>query len=90
VLISGHCLNYTELSGQGTGSCSGATTGFSMSGLLAGPTPANGASVTNLYADTSATVTGSDTVTVEVIDNTTGMKLLSCTVEKSEQKPLLE
>jgi hypothetical protein len=80
---SGHCLKYTELAGQGTGSCPGATTGFSMSGLLAGPTPAGGATVTNLYADSNATVKGSDTALVAVIDNTTGATLLSCTVNST-------
>jgi hypothetical protein len=39
--------------------------------------------VTNLYADTSATVSGTDTVLVAVIDNTTGATLLSCTVTSS-------
>jgi hypothetical protein len=80
---SGHCLKYTELAGQGTGSCPGATSGFSVSGLLAGPTPAGGATVTNLYADSSATVKGSDTALVAVIDNTTGATLLSCKVDSA-------
>ncbi len=34
---------------------------------------------------TSATLTGSDTATVEVIDNTTGAKLLSCTVNSTSK-----
>jgi hypothetical protein len=42
--------------------------------------PANGATVSNLYADTSANVTGADTVVIGVIDNSTGATLLSCTV----------
>jgi hypothetical protein len=80
---SGKCLNYADLAGQGTGPCPGATTGFAMSGLLAGPTPAGGATVTNLYADSNATVKGSDTALVAVIDNTTGATLLSCTVNST-------
>ncbi len=41
--------------------------------------------MSNLYAATSATLTGSDTATVEVIDNTTGAKLLSCTVNSTSK-----
>jgi hypothetical protein len=77
---SGNCLAYTDIGPAGAGACPAKTTGFSSSVLLAGPTPANGASVTNLYADSSATVSGTDTVLVAVIDNTTGATLLSCTL----------
>jgi hypothetical protein len=45
--------------------------------------PANGATVSNLYAQTSATVTGSDTATVEVVDNSTSTLLVSCTVNST-------
>jgi hypothetical protein len=45
--------------------------------------PADGATVTNLYADTNATVTGTDQVRVAVIDNTTSTELLSCTVNST-------
>ena len=41
--------------------------------------------MTNLYADTNATVTGTDSVLVAVIDNTTGATLLSCTVNKTNK-----
>jgi hypothetical protein len=77
---SGYCLNYTELAGQGTSPCPAKTSGYSLSNLLAGPTPANGATVTNLYADTNATLSSKESVLVSVIDNTTGATLLSCTV----------
>jgi hypothetical protein len=53
--------------------------------LLAGPTPANGATVSNLYVDSDASLSGSDTVLVAVIDNTTGATLLSCTVTKTSK-----
>lgn len=82
---SGNCLYYTELAGQGNGPCPPKTIGFSSSNLLAGPTPASGAVVTNLYADTNATVTGKDTAVVAVIDNTTGATLLSCTVNSTNK-----
>jgi hypothetical protein len=36
--------------------------------------------VSNLYADTNATLAGRESVLVSVIDNTTGATLLSCTV----------
>ena len=38
-----------------------------------------------LYADTNATVTGANTVLVAVIDNTTGVTLLSCTVNSTNK-----
>jgi hypothetical protein len=82
-VASGNCLAYTDIAPAGTGACPGATTGFSSSALLAGPTPANGATVSNLYVDSNATVSGADTVLVAVIDNTTGATLLSCTVNST-------
>ena len=39
--------------------------------------------MTNLYADTNATLTSKESVLVSVIDNTTGATLLSCTVTSS-------
>jgi len=47
---------------------------------LAGPTPASGSKVSNLYAVTNGTVAGTETVEVAVIDNTTGKTLLACKV----------
>jgi hypothetical protein len=82
-VASESCLDYTELAGQGSGSCPGATKGASASGLLAGPTPDNGATVSNLYADTTAVLSGEAKAVVSVIDNTTGKTLLACTIEKS-------
>jgi hypothetical protein len=77
---SGECLNYTELNGPGSGACPSSMAGFSTSDLLAGPTPAGGATVSDLYADSNASVTGADKTLVAVIDNTSGATLLSCTV----------
>jgi hypothetical protein len=79
-VLSGYCLNYTELAGQGDGPCPAKTSGYSPSNLLAGPTPASGATVTNLYADMNTTLSGTETATVAVIDNTTAATLLTCTV----------
>jgi hypothetical protein len=83
---SGNCLNYTELAGEGNGSCPRATSGNSTSNLLAGPAPANGEIVNNLYADTNATLSSKESVLVSVIDNTTGKTLLSCTVTSSSNR----
>jgi hypothetical protein len=56
-----------------------------MSNLLSGPMPANGAVLTNLYAETNATVKNTDAATVAVIDNAGGPPLLSCTVNSTEK-----
>ena len=54
-----------------------------MSNLLTGPMPNNGAVLTDLYAETNATVKGTDTATVAVIDYAGGPPLLSCTVNST-------
>jgi hypothetical protein len=77
---SGNCLNYADLAGEGNGPCPSKTSGYSPSSLLAGPAPASGETVTNLYADTNATLSSRESALVSVIDNTTGKTLLSCTV----------
>jgi hypothetical protein len=81
---NGNCLNYTMLAGQGNGYCPAKTAGFSLSPLLAGM-PENGGHVSNLYAETNASVSGSDTATVTVIDNTSGATLLACTVTSTSK-----
>jgi hypothetical protein len=80
-VASGQCLNYSE--DEAGGSCPKKASGFPISSLLSGPVPANGASVSDLYTETNATVSGKDSVLVEVIDNTTGVTLLSCVVTKA-------
>jgi hypothetical protein len=82
---NGKCLNFTGRGAPGTGACPAATTGFSVSKLLSLAMPANGATVSNLYAATSATVSASDTAVVEVIDNTTSTVLLRCTVNSTNK-----
>ncbi len=84
-VASGHCLYATESGASGSGVCPGPTTGYSISPLLDGPTPANGATATDLYADSNATVSGSETVLVAVVDNTTGTTLLSCIVNSASK-----
>jgi hypothetical protein len=82
---SGRCL--TEAFGAlgANGKCPPKTVGWSPSPFIAGPMPANGAVVSNVYADTNASVSGSDKVEVAVIDNTTGSTLLSCTVNSTSK-----
>jgi hypothetical protein len=82
-VASGRCLNYTEVGDPGNASCPSKTSGFSAGRLLAGPTPANGATVTGLFVDSNASVSGKDSVLVAVIDNTTGATLLTCTVNST-------
>jgi hypothetical protein len=43
--------------------------------------PASGATVSNLEAITDNAMTGAQTATVEVVDNTTGSTVLSCTID---------
>jgi hypothetical protein len=86
---SGNCLTYTEV-GQGEeywnqSRCPGPTSGFSMSSLLLGPIPSNGATASSLYATVNGKVTGTDTASVAVIDNTSGATLLSCTVTSTNK-----
>jgi trimeric autotransporter adhesin len=82
-VASGKCLYFTGRGAPGTTTCAAATSGYSASKALSLAMPANGATVSNLYAATSASVSGSDTAVVEVIDNSTGALLLSCTVSST-------
>jgi hypothetical protein len=82
---NGYCLNYTELEGKGQGPCPANTSSYSGSELLAGPAPAAGETITNLYATTSATLGSKESVLVSVIDNSSGTTLLSCTVTSASK-----
>ncbi len=82
---NGYCLNYTELEETGQGPCPSKTSGYSGSELLAGPAPAAGETITNLFATTNATLGSKESVLVSVIDNTTGITLLSCTVSSASK-----
>jgi len=79
-VATGKCIYFTGRGAPGTAACPAATSGYSASKALSLAMPANGATVSNLAANTSATVAGADTAVVEVIDNTTSAVLLSCTV----------
>ena len=48
---------------------------------LLGPMPAGGATVTDLQAVTDTAVTGSKSYTIDVMSNTAGTVLLSCTID---------
>jgi hypothetical protein len=83
-------MTYIEI-GQGEDSwrqtpCPPPTSGFSGSNLLVGPIPASGANVSGLYATMDGTVSGKDSATVTVMDNTSGAELLSCEVTSMNKK----
>ncbi len=80
---SGECLTEAFGAVGAYGPCPSKTIGWSSSALIAGPMPVNGAIVSNLYADSNATVKGSETAAVAVIDITTETTLLSCTVNST-------
>ena len=82
---NGYCLNYTALEGKGQGPCPSKTSGYSGSELLAGPAPAGGETITNLYATTNASLGSKESVLVSVIDNSSGQTLLSCTVSSASK-----
>jgi trimeric autotransporter adhesin len=84
-VLTGKCLNFGGANVPGMGACPAAASGYSASKVLSSPMPANGATVSNLAANTSATVSGSDTAVVEVIDNTTSVTLLTCTVNSTNK-----
>ena len=87
---NGYCLNYTELEGKGQGPCPSKTSGYSGSELLAGPAPAGGETITNLYATTSASLGSKESVLVSVIDNTSGHDASLLHGHLGEQGCLLE
>ena len=74
---SGNCLQAGPNSGDA--GCP-KTGGFptDTSGLILGPMPAGGATISNLFAHSGTTPTGGETYTVEVLDN--GASAFSCTV----------
>jgi collagen type VII alpha len=82
---SGACLYFTQIAGQGAGACPAKASTFPISDLLTGPMPADGAVVSNLYAETNATLSGKETASAAVIDNATGATLLSCTVNSTSK-----
>jgi hypothetical protein len=51
--------------------------------FLEGPVPAGGGTLTNLEATSTGTPTAGQSYAVDVLDNTTGNVLLSCTVTSS-------
>jgi hypothetical protein len=74
------CLPYPGNLNAGVigGTCPPPTTGWTNSPFLAGPTPAGGVTVSDLYAVVNVPLAGTDEV--EVWNNTTPGLLLSCTI----------
>ena len=83
--MSGQCLgNWFVGAASSHAACPAAASGYTNENTyLAGPIPAGGGTVANLLVYTNATVTGSDTGVIDVIDNTSGSTLLSCTVNST-------
>src|SRR5208282_2706232 len=54
----GSCLYYTQIAGEGSGGCPPTGSSFPIRLALTGPMPANGAVVSNLYAETSVPLSG--------------------------------
>ena len=77
VVSSGNCIQVGPNSGQAA--CP-PTAGFSTNtaGYVLGPIPSGGATISNLYAQSNTTPSGSDTYTVAVLDN--GTSVFTCTV----------
>jgi hypothetical protein len=80
--VSGVCLNNLSIgAAAGSAACPAAIPANTLSAnitLVEGPVPAGGGTVTNLEATNSSTASGD--WLAEVIDNTTGTTLLSCTI----------
>ncbi len=78
-VTSGNCLA-NEAAGNGACPAAVAVNTLSTSTSLLGPIPAGGATVTNLEAVTSAAGSAANTATIAVINNSTGLAVLSCTI----------
>ena len=72
-----------ELAGQGNGCLPGESDWLGIQQSPGPPMPANGATVTSMYAETNAVLAGTETALVAVIDNTTGVMPLGCTVNST-------
>jgi hypothetical protein len=66
--------------GTGQGPCPAATSGYTTDSALAGPITASGGTASNLQAFTDVVPTGTANVVIRVIDNTTGVTKLTCTI----------
>jgi len=87
-VTTGDCINIAWL-GLVQGACPAATTAdtyVANNASLFGPLPASGASVSNLEAVGNEDPGAGKSYTVEVIDNTTGSTVLSCSVTAGTKK----
>jgi hypothetical protein len=85
---TGQCVPSTIVAGSAgkPAACPAATPADTYSGdvvSLDGPIPPGGGSLTSLEATSSVAPTGTQNYLVEVVDNTTGATLLSCTVNST-------
>jgi len=85
-ISSGQCLNNMWTANPGNATCPAAVPANTLTtvrDMLLGPIPAGGATVTNLEVVTTATGTATNTATIDVINNTTGLIVLSCTINNT-------
>ena len=77
------CVGNVEYGFMNHGPCPPATPASTFSNetrYLEGPVPAGGGSVSNLEATSDTGPTGAGTYLIEIVDNTTGGTLLSCSI----------
>jgi hypothetical protein len=75
------CIGNVTFGTDKHAACPAANSGYSAeTTYLAGPVPAGGGSVSNLQAFTDAVPAVGASVVITVIDNTTGVPKLSCTI----------
>jgi hypothetical protein len=82
---NGECLANVNSGGVGHGTCEAAIPADTLASdfnWLLGPTTAS-TSVSNLVVTSDATPTGTQSELIEIVDNTTGTTLISCTVNSS-------
>jgi hypothetical protein len=81
---SGDCIGNMTTGAASDSTCPAAVPTDTYSAdttYLLGPIPPGGSTVTNLEGITDTAVTGSRTYTYDIVDNTTGTTLLSCTID---------
>jgi hypothetical protein len=82
-VANGECIEFAALGTCNNGNCPAAVTPYAYSNdtkFLTGPLASTGATVSGLVAVTDRAITGTNTATVDVIDNTTGLSVLFCTI----------
>ncbi len=85
-VTSGNCIRNLWSAGANSAACPSAVLAHALStdtNLLLGPVPAGGATISNLEAVTNASGTAANTAKIDVMNNTTGTVVLSCTINNT-------